>query len=315
MKVSIIIPVYNVEPYIERCLLSALNQTYENIEIILVDDCGQDNSMSVARQITENHPNGHKVRFLKHEHNRGLSAARNTGIEAATGEYLYFLDSDDEIMLDCIEILFKGLDGTDIVVGGVASGSGEIYFENKRNTFENEAVKNAYFKGLIHYIACNKLVSREFILSNNLFFEPGLVHEDFLWTFLVSMSCKKIKIIETLTYIYHIRENTLNTNFTIKNINAYIYGYNIIKSHIVRNYMNNLFASGYLINMAYGILLMSIRISKCSFSEYKRLVVFDPTIRYVLSNKKIRIKYLFIRLPKLFQYFIFKCYYYPKTQK
>jgi glycosyltransferase involved in cell wall biosynthesis len=316
-KVSIIIPVYNVEPYIERCLLSVLNQTYENIEIILVDDCGQDNSMSVARQITEDHPNGHKIRFLKNECNKGPSVARNKGIKSAIGEYIYFLDSDDEITLNCIETLFKESEGFDLVIGGAISGSGTIFFNNQRNTFENEDVRNAYFSGLINSMTCNKLVSRKFILSNNLFLDPDPenLHEDFLWCFFVLMACRKMKIIETTTYIYHIRENTRNTNFTIKNINAYIYGYNIIKSHIVRNYPNNLLAMEYLIDKAYGILSMSIWKSKCSFSGYKDLTVFDPTIRYVLSNKKIRIKYLFLRLPKLFQYFMLKCCFYPKTRK
>jgi glycosyltransferase involved in cell wall biosynthesis len=103
-KVSIIIPVYNVEPYIERCLLSALNH------------CGQDNSIQIAKQILSIHPNGVKAQIFYHEKNEGLSVARNTGIKAATGEYLYFLDSDDEITLNCIEILTKESEGYDVVI-------------------------------------------------------------------------------------------------------------------------------------------------------------------------------------------------------
>ena len=97
MKVSIIVPVYNVAKYIERCLLSVLNQTWQDLEVILVNDCTLDDSMEIARRVVASHPRGTVVRCLEHEENRGLSAARNTGISASVGDYLYFLDSDDYI--------------------------------------------------------------------------------------------------------------------------------------------------------------------------------------------------------------------------
>ena len=97
-KVSIIIPIYKVESYIERCITSVLRQTYRNLEVILVDDCTPDSSMEIAKAvINENQNCGMNFVFLKHDHNFGLSAARNTGINAATGDYLFFLDSDDEL--------------------------------------------------------------------------------------------------------------------------------------------------------------------------------------------------------------------------
>lgn len=90
MKVSVIIPVYNVSKYIERCLLSVLNQTWEDLEIILVDDCTPDNSMELAATVIASHSRGNEVRSLVHDENKGLSAARNTGIRDATGDYVYF---------------------------------------------------------------------------------------------------------------------------------------------------------------------------------------------------------------------------------
>ena len=105
MKVSIIIPVYNVAKYIERCLLSVLDQTWQDLEVILVNDCTPDNSMEIARRVVASHPRGTVVRCLEHEENRGLSAARNTGISASVGDYLYFLDSDDYISANAIELL------------------------------------------------------------------------------------------------------------------------------------------------------------------------------------------------------------------
>ena len=95
-KVSIVIPVYNVEPYIEECLQSVMRQSYRGeIECILIDDCGTDNSMGIAVQLIEEYNGPIDIKVMHHEHNQGLSAARNTGIDAACGDYIYFLDSDD----------------------------------------------------------------------------------------------------------------------------------------------------------------------------------------------------------------------------
>ena len=108
MRVSIIIPVYNVEPYIERCIESVLCQTYRELEVILVDDSSPDCSMDLARKCIDNsNRNKLDIIHLRHDHNLGLSAARNTGIEAATGDYLFFLDSDDWITDNCISLLVQ----------------------------------------------------------------------------------------------------------------------------------------------------------------------------------------------------------------
>ena len=103
MKVSIIIPIYNVAKYVTACLNSVFNQTYKDLEVILIDDCGQDNSMEIVHNFVESHPQPFPIRILYHKQNRGLSAARNTGISAAEGDFIYFLDSDDTIASNCIE--------------------------------------------------------------------------------------------------------------------------------------------------------------------------------------------------------------------
>ena len=107
MLVSIIVPIYNVADYIEKCLLSVLNQTYRNIEVVLVNDCTPDNSIEVVQIILEGYKADRQIQILHHTINRGLSAARNTGIDAAKGEYIFFLDSDDWISEDCIERMLQ----------------------------------------------------------------------------------------------------------------------------------------------------------------------------------------------------------------
>lgn len=106
--VSIIIPVYNVEAYIEECLHSVSNQTIpEQLECLVVDDCGCDNSATIAKRYIESYTGKVKFQFVKREKNGGLSAARNSGLRMATGKYVYFLDSDDYIKPGAMETLLR----------------------------------------------------------------------------------------------------------------------------------------------------------------------------------------------------------------
>lgn len=120
LLVSVIIPVYQVSAYIERCLLSVMNQTFQNIECIIVDDCSPDDSIDKCERLISSYNGPISFKILHHERNRGLSAARNTGTDAASGEYIFYLDSDDEITSDCIEILVaivKNHPVVDVVIG------------------------------------------------------------------------------------------------------------------------------------------------------------------------------------------------------
>jgi glycosyltransferase involved in cell wall biosynthesis len=106
--VSILVPVYGVEKYIEKCCRSLFEQTYENIEYIFIDDCTKDNSVLVLKNVLEEYPERkERVKIIKHEQNKGVSGARNTGLEFAAGEYLMFVDSDDYLDSDAMECLVK----------------------------------------------------------------------------------------------------------------------------------------------------------------------------------------------------------------
>ncbi len=118
ITITIVIPIYNVRDYIKNCIDSILNQTYKDYEVILVDDCGRDDSVAIAEKMLEG-----KIKYstLRHDHNRGLSAARNTGVAEAKGEYILFVDSDDSLTHDCLEKLVRMADKTkaDITVGNI----------------------------------------------------------------------------------------------------------------------------------------------------------------------------------------------------
>ena len=129
MKISIVVPVYNVAPYVADCFRSIARQTWQGpLECVFVDDCGTDNSMSVVEHCIDDYSGPIDFRIVRHEHNRGLSAARNSGISAATGEYVYFLDSDDELSSDCIASLAAPLanEACDLIIGDCQIVGGEI---------------------------------------------------------------------------------------------------------------------------------------------------------------------------------------------
>ncbi len=255
MKVSLIIPVYNTAPYIERCLYSVLRQSYDNIEIILVDDYGTDNSMVLAARLLET-PSGENARpiasadhngeaegpeakpsqgteaepsqgteaepprslkILHHTENRGLSAARNTGLEAATGDYVFFLDSDDELPPHAIENLVRTADlysHPHLVCGRVdvlPHGNNALEINEKLPDYieGNEASSHTILRRNIPIMACNKLVNREFLQANDLYFKEGLIHEDNLWSFQMAGPIHNIAITRQVTYLYHLNKKGL----------------------------------------------------------------------------------------------------------
>lgn len=228
MKVSIVIPVYNVASCIEKCLHSVLEQSYRNLEVILVDDCGTDDSMTLAENYLSQHAFSN-IKIVRHHCNCGLSAARNSGLKVAQGEYVYFLDSDDEITSDCIEKLVSPLKKTkyDFVIAGYkVVGSDKQYpslILQEGAVIENKNILHAYSEGLWYMMAWNKLCNKEFLLRNALFFEEGLLHEDVVWSFKLACLAESMYVIKEDTYLYYIRQSSIMTSMTIeKDVRTYI---------------------------------------------------------------------------------------------
>lgn len=215
-KVSIIIPIYCVEQYIERCLQSVMEQAYSDIECIIVDDCTTDNSIQKCEQMIANYNGSIEFKVLHHNRNKGLSAARNTGTLAATGDYLYYLDSDDWINKDCIKDLINVAEydsSVEMIMGG-------IYKVGDNTQWDFFLKKGIYTSNLIEYtcqnniyaMAVNKLIRIDFIKKNKILFKEGLLHEDILWSMQMSCYLKKMASVENITYYYRIREGSIQTN-------------------------------------------------------------------------------------------------------
>ena len=217
MKVSVVVPVYNVSAYIGDCLRSVLSQTYQNLEVVLVDDCGTDNSMSVAQEVLRLYGKTCEVKILRHERNRGLSAARNTGLEHSTGDYVYFLDSDDEITPDCLERLVRAAEGVmpDMVVGDYEVRNSCAFFPQLKLgdglLRGHESIVREYMEENIYVMAWNKLVRKDFLLERKIFFKERLIHEDCLWSFICACEAETLAVVKYPTYIYKVRENSIKS--------------------------------------------------------------------------------------------------------
>ena len=219
MLVSIIIPIYNVEKYIVRCLESVLNQTYRQLEVILVDDGSSDGSMKKAEELIEGCLMGKDLRFryLAHGANRGQSAARNTGLDIATGDYIFFLDSDDEITSDCIETLVALSDGgkIDYVRGShlLMTSTKQVFQEiilDDVKVYEEKIIRKLYTNHRLFVTVWNALIKTK--LARNVKFYEGIVLEDVLWNFVIINMVSSLSSVSHVTYFNYGRpDSTMNT--------------------------------------------------------------------------------------------------------
>jgi len=210
--ISVIIPFYNVAATVERCLLSVFNQTYKQLEIILVDDRGQDNSAEIIHTFIEKH-NWTQARVIVHPENKGLSGARNTGVREAKGDYVYFLDSDDEIIPETFELLGNlALKYQAEMVQGnfqyVPAKWNDVYtmdaFDGPEFWNDNVEIKKAMLaRWPFPVMATNKLISRNFMVQNDLFFKEGIIHEDAYWNFFLAKKLRSVALCKAATYVYY----------------------------------------------------------------------------------------------------------------
>lgn len=217
MKLSIIIPIYNVESYLKRCLDSIVNQNSNNIEVIMINDGSTDNGPIIAEQYSRQYENF----YLINQENKGLSGARNTGISASKGDYLWFVDSDDYIandavdkILDAIEVAKADIIATNVVVVTTSNGKEKIE-QVKRYNLKSGFVpswsfyKNGYippFSGAPFYI-----VKKEFLALNKISFKEGIYFEDLLYTPTILSCCDECYYLDECPYIYFIREGSITT--------------------------------------------------------------------------------------------------------
>lgn len=208
--VTIVIPIYNVEKYLFRCLDSALSQTLKNIEFICVEDASKDNSLRILDEYADK---DNRIRIFRNECNKGLSYNRNLGIANARGKYVYFLDSDDTIELEAMSILYDAAEKYSADV--VAFGSTKIT-DGKKNIFVERPKELCYkvMSGKNMFVALMEVCGvpspapfhfyrTEFLKKQNCTFLEGALFEDNLFTFQTLLKCPRMVCIDNILYNYY----------------------------------------------------------------------------------------------------------------
>ncbi len=230
IKTSVVIPVYNVEPYIDKCLNSVFGQNQQEIEIIIVDDGSTDGSMDLVREYMKEK---HNIKIIQQE-NRGLGAARNTGLKNAIGKYIYFLDSDDLISPDTLETCFQCAEKDNLQVvffdafpflDGQDNGGGiqkNLYDRRRIILNHNEVYTGSSFfqqyvskKGFLVPVWL-QYVNRDFLIKNNIVFQEGILHEDIAYTFKLILLAERIKYLPRLFYQRRIRAGSITQGGVIE---------------------------------------------------------------------------------------------------
>lgn len=202
MKLSVIIPIYKVEDYLERCVKSVLNQDYRDLEVILVDDGSPDRCPQICDELAKTDD---RI-VVVHKQNGGLSSARNAGIEVAKGDYLTFLDSDDQWAKGKLKPLMEQLieaDSTMLFFASLSlSEDGTLLQRNEKDFFTEEFrtlssidLYHLLIKlGNLHESACTKIMKRRFLVAQDLKFKQGMLCEDTEWMFRVLRSIDRVSI-------------------------------------------------------------------------------------------------------------------------
>ena len=253
MIISVIIPIYKVEKYILRCLESVVAQECNDydIECILVDDCSPDMSMVIAKEFIKHYCGLIKFHIITNTENQGASVSRNNGLLIANGEYVFFLDSDDYLMVNCLSCLYREINQNgrvvDMVIGNsynYASGYNWLKEEKSPSLLLNHADTMRRFLRIdLPTMAWNKLIRKHFLLDNHLMFRPGMLHEDELWSYESFNVVSSVVLISEVTYNYEqVAESIMNS---ASNLIRRTEGYHILVSSMLNSLGHDLYVDRY----------------------------------------------------------------------
>lgn len=228
-ELSIIIPVYQAEKYLRDCLSSVLNQSFENFELILIDDGSTDESASICDEYAKN-----DSRILViHQENKGQSAARNKGLKLAKGEFVGFIDNDDRIEPEMFALLLKLAKGnnTDITSCSYSqlNPDGEIVYPQKIDetvySFNNyDGMKEFLSREKLNIYVWTKIYKRSFLEKNSIRFEEGKIDEDFLFNFQAYKYSNKSLLVSLPKYIYTYRLDSTSRSYSQTSLSKYLTG-------------------------------------------------------------------------------------------
>lgn len=307
--ISIIVPIYNVEKYIKKCINSIINQTYSNLEIILVDD----GSLDACPQICDEYSKRDKRIRVLHKKNGGLSDARNAGLEIASGQYVGFVDSDDYIEIDMYELLLKSCIQHDVQIAicGRKTVKEDGTVINVSNVLENEIVfspEEAISRLLVwnncDSAAWDKLYRRE--LFSDIRYPYGKVHEDLNVTCRLFSRCKGIVQIPVAKYNYLIRDDSIcRRPFNDHRLDLY-YQAKENQKFVNDRYPGLKSEANYFVwHCTLGVLSSLVDSNSSEIKYYKRVdELVKRERRILLENKYIKLQEKIVYLKKMIKFYI-----------
>lgn len=298
-NISIIIPIYNVAQYLERCLDSVANQTVtEGIECLIIDDCGSDNSLEIAERYIKQYHGDINFQIIRHEQNKGLSGARNTGIAHATGRYLYFLDSDDEITPNCMEVMYgliQKYGEVDLVQGSFYENQDEFHSPSPYNfpehTCDRKRIKAflLQFKGDI-VGAQSRLVRKDLFKEHSLMFKEGIIHEDNYWTFFLAKHIEEMAFCPVRTYFHRYNPTSITGNINTKKET-------LAFSTIIKDFSANIddFMPGHQKELILNTLILTLNNHYYTNANHRKELIETFSYYNTFSEKKLLGGYLRIK--------------------
>lgn len=308
--VTIGIPVYKSKAYIRRALESALAQSYPSLEFLLIDDYGNDESIAIIQELQKTHPRGADMRIISHDRNMGVSASRNQIIEESKGDYLYFMDSDDQIAENTIALLMQNVRVYDaeIVFGSYeridTTGERTVYqYPSKQLLGIDQLAEFAYRKYAgIQASACNYMVKTSLLRENNLRFINADYWEDFVFTFDLVTYITRAVLLPDITYSYYCREDSLSHYQGRKQISKDEILQNIHTINHLKKTSSRLYNKVYFPDRCFNIVMTDFYIAcnilkrrnvicpRFSHREIKAFMKYPATWQQIMAFRQSRLK-------------------------
>lgn len=244
-KISVIVPVYNAEEYIENSIISLMEQTLDETQFIIINDGSTDNSLQLINKIVENYPKRKQDTIIIDRKNKGVSSTRAEGLSLATGEYVIHFDSDDWAEHDMLELLYLEAKryNSDIVICDyyINNGSDQTYINQSTEENNIQCIKNI-LSGKLHGSSCNKLIRRKLILENNINYIENIDYlEDVLFNIKALFFSKSITYINKAFYHYNRKnENSITSSINSKKIVHVNESIKLIKLFLIENNLNEI---------------------------------------------------------------------------
>ena len=244
-SISIIIPIYNVAPYVRRCLNSVMTQEVEgaSVECILVDDECADESMAIVTEMLQEYQGAISFRIVTHDRNMGLSMARNTGVMEAQGDYVFFMDSDDNLMPGVLALFVEQATqhpDVDVIIGNALNKKNDQPLHPHLYTAELLDAPDEFFQRMlrhkIYLYAWNKLIRRTLLTENNILFISGILYEDQAWSYRLFSCARSVLLLPQVTYVYENNpQSIVNTTFTPERAEMTVRSYAVSTTYMLDN--------------------------------------------------------------------------------